>query len=76
MLTLILFLKIKNTKQNTVSWILWYRRIRKPINIEIYNIFKLGIMLQGKIKPDKWVESNGTTTLERMIMEGPWQSDQ
>lgn len=27
-------------------------------------------MLQGKIKPDKGVKSNGTTTLEKMIMEG------
>jgi len=33
-------------------------------------------MLQGKIKPDKEVETNGTTTLETMIMKGPWQSDQ
>lgn len=31
-------------------------------------------MLQGKIKPDKGVKNNGTTTLERMIMEGSWQS--
>lgn len=42
----------------------------KKSNKHYITQFNLGIMLQGKIKPDKGVKSNGTTTLEKMIMEG------
>lgn len=33
-------------------------------------------MLQGKIKPDRGVESNDTTTLDRIIRGDLWQFEQ